>query len=64
MLTFECRSFERLTQCAEEKLERGAVRRVLESKADVTEVKDILIKISARVEAFLVSKTLTVFPGD
>jgi len=31
------------------------VRRVLESQADVAEVKEILIKISARIEAFIVS---------
>ena len=36
------------------KQERGTVRRVLESQADVAEVKDILLKISARIEAFIV----------
>ena len=30
-------------------------RRVLESNADVTEIKDLLVKISARIETFIVS---------
>jgi len=49
------RSFSMLTACIEAKQERGTVRRVLESQADVTEIKNILIKISARIEAFIVS---------
>jgi len=48
-------SFTRITVCIEAKQERGIVRRVLESKSDVAEVKDLLMKITARIEAFLVS---------
>ena len=48
----------RLTACIEAKQERGTVRRVLESQADVAEVKEILLKISARIEAFIVSVSL------
>ena len=48
-------SFTRLTACIEAKQERGIVRRVLESKSDIDEVKGLLIKITARIEAFLVS---------
>ena len=44
--------------CIESKLERGTIRRILESNADVPEVKDLLVKISARIEAFLVSDLL------
>jgi len=50
-----CRSLVRLTTRIEEKVERGMASRVLESEADVAEVKDILTKISARIESFLVS---------
>jgi len=50
-----CRSFSRLTACIEAKLARGTVKRTLESQADVNEVKDLLMKISARIEAFVVS---------
>ena len=57
-LTDCCRSFLRLTVCIEAKQERGTVRRVLESQADVAEVKEILLKISARIEAFIVSVSL------
>jgi len=52
-----CRSFSRLTASIEAKLARGTVKRVLESQADVNEVKDLLMKISARIEAFVVSVT-------
>ena len=48
----------RLTACIEVKQERGTVRRALESQTDVAEVKDILLKISARIEAFIVSPSL------
>jgi len=51
---YVCSSFARLTTCIEEKVERGTVRRVLESEADIAEIKDTLTKISARIEAFLV----------
>lgn len=42
-----CSSFEQLAACVESKLERGTARRILESQADIGEVKDILLKISA-----------------
>jgi len=54
-LTCDYRSFSRLTACIEAKQERSTVRRVLESKSDVKEVKELLLKITARIEAFLVS---------
>jgi len=54
-LTCDYRSFSRLTACIEAKRERSAVRRVPESKSDVKEVKELLLKITARIEAFLVS---------
>jgi len=48
-------SLGRLSSCVEAKLARGMTKRALESKADVAEVKDVLDKISARIESFLVS---------
>jgi len=51
-------SLERLAACVEAKLERGTTKRVLESNGDVVEVKDLLVKISALIEAFLVSQAL------
>jgi len=56
LIRHEYRSFSMLTACIEAKQARGTVRRVLESQADITEIKDILVKISARIEAFLVSE--------
>ena len=47
--------FSRLTASVEEKQSRGTVKRILESNADIAEIKDLLIKISARIEAFVVS---------
>ena len=49
------RLFSRLTASVEEKQSRGRVKRILESNADIAEIKDLLIKISARIEAFVVS---------
>jgi len=51
----ESRSFDALARCIEAKIERGLARRVLESRADVDEVNEIMSKISVRIEAFLVS---------
>ena len=48
-------SFGLLDKCVKTKLERGLTGRVLESKGDVDDVKDLLAKISMRIEAFLVS---------
>ena len=49
-------TFAQLAASVEAKLERGTTRRVLESNADVAEVKDLLVKLSARIEAFIVSR--------
>ena len=51
-------SFERLAVCIEAKLERGTAKRVFQSNEDIAEIKDLLGKISARIEAFLVSVKL------
>jgi len=48
-------SFGQLAECVNTKLERGLTRRVLESKGDVDEVQDLMVKISMRIESFLVS---------
>ena len=52
------RSFLRLTAFIEAKQARGTARRVFESQKDVAEVKEILLKISARIEAFIASVSL------
>jgi len=56
LLNLKCdsRSFHVLSKCIEAKIERGLARRVLESRADIDEVNNIMSKISARIEAFLV----------
>jgi len=54
ILTCDSRSFDALARCIEAKIERGLARRVLESRADVDEVNEIMSKISVRIEAFLV----------
>jgi len=53
-------TFAQLASSVEAKLERGTTRRVLESNADVAEVKDLLVKLSARIEAFIVSWVILV----
>ena len=55
LLTYSRSTFVQLAASVEAKLERGTTRRVLESNADVAEVKDLLVKLSARIEAFIVS---------
>jgi len=47
--------FSRLTASVQEKQSRGTVKRILESNADIAEIKQLLVKISARIEAFVVS---------
>ena len=54
-------TFQALTACIEAKIERGMARRVLESRADVDEVNDIMTKITMRIEAFIVSAA---YPSD
>ena len=56
MLIYSRSTFVQLAASVEGKLERGTTRRVLESNADVAEVKDLLVKLSARIEAFIVSR--------
>ena len=57
-ITHHHSSFGQLLTCVEAKLERGTTSRFFESNEDVTEIKDLLTKISARIEAFLVSTLL------
>ena len=47
--------FERLTTCVERKLEQGTTRRIIEPNTDISEVKSLLLLLSARIEAFIVS---------
>jgi len=49
-------SFVQLAASVETKLERGTTKRVLESNADIAEVQDLLVKLSARIEAFIVRR--------
>ena len=54
LLTIRGSSFELLDSRTQAKLEGGASR-VFESNEDVADIKELLLKLSSRIQAFLVS---------